>query len=445
MKKVFFIFSIVLCTFAAQAQRNGEIEIIDIDPVTGDSVYHAPSSVVVLYDTRPIFPRRNPAMPVGNPPTDLFLRMERQFQDPRAPRFILINRKGTAALGIGGYVKGSISVDFRGMADSKDFITYTIPTPNNPAQNGQFQMDASTSRLFLSLVGNNRIMGNYTVYLESNFRGGNGNYTLQLRQAFIDMRSVKAGLAWSTFTDVAACPPTIDFQGPCGLVSARNVMLQYHPSLGKHWSMAVAVEAPSATMTTRSQQSEYITQRMPDIPLYLQYGWDETNSHVRVSGILRGLSYRNLLAEKNKMKLGWGVQLSGVANISHWLTIYGDAVYGNGIEEYINDLGGYGFDLVPAASAGSLTAPAVWGATGGVQVNISPRMFASASYSQCRMYDGELNAQTYRYAQYVVGNLFYNITKDCQIGIEYLYGRRVDRDDTSGHANRLNAAIQYNF
>ena len=158
-----------------------------------------------------------------------------------------------------------------------------------------------------------------------------------------------------------------------------------------------------------------------------------------------GTPQSNLLTEKNKMKLGWGVQLSGVVNISHWLTIYGDAVYGNGIEEYINDLGGYGFDLVPAASAGSLTAPAVWGATGGVQVNISPRMFASVSYSQCRMYDGELNAQTYRYAQYVVGNLFYNITKDCQIGIEYLYGRRVDRDDSRGHANRLNAAIQYNF
>ena len=36
------------------------------------------------------------------------------FQAPRAPRFLLIDRKGRAALGIGGYVKATASYDFDG-------------------------------------------------------------------------------------------------------------------------------------------------------------------------------------------------------------------------------------------------------------------------------------------------------------------------------------------
>lgn len=444
MKKVILFFTFVACLPAVQAQQADEVEIIDIDE--GDSLYHEESSVVLLYDARPIFPRRNPtAIPVGSSLTDMFLRIERQFQDPRAPRFILINRKSTMALGIGGYVKGTLSVDFKGMADNRDFVTYAIPTPGNPAQNGQLQMDATTSRIFLSLVGNNRIMGDFTVYVESDFRGGGDGAFMRLRQAYVDMRDVKAGLAWSTFTDVVAGPPTIDNEGPCGTASARNVMIQYHPHIGKHWSMAIAVEAPSVTMTTSPHQNDAISQRVPDIPMYIQYAWDETNSHVRLSGILRGLSYRDLVASKNRMELGWGVQLSGVTNITRRWIVYYDAVYGKGIEEYINDLGGNGFDLVSSGAPGQMTAPAVWAAMGGVQFNITSRLFASATYSQCRMYDGVLSPGTYSYAQYAVGNLFYNLTKDCQIGVEYLYGRRVDRDNTAGHANRINLAIQYNF
>lgn len=94
------------------------------------------------------------------------------FQDPRAPRFLLIDRKGRAALGIGGYVKATASYDFDGALPNRDFVTYDIPVPRNPAERNQYQMDASTTRLFLKLVGANSVLGKYTVYVESDFRGG---------------------------------------------------------------------------------------------------------------------------------------------------------------------------------------------------------------------------------------------------------------------------------
>ena len=107
------------------------------------------------------------------------------FQDPQAPRFILLDRKNRVAFGIGGYIKTTISYDFAGIADDVDFITYDIPVPRG-TDKSQFQMDASTSRIFFKLVGNNPVMKKFTAYIETDFRGG--NYALHLRQAYLSFR-----------------------------------------------------------------------------------------------------------------------------------------------------------------------------------------------------------------------------------------------------------------
>ena len=402
-----------------------------------DTVCHEPARVVLLVGNKAV---KDEIMKMFYDTRSL------HFQDPRAPRFLFIDQKGRAALGIGGYVKGTMSYDFNGISDSKDFIPFDIPAPSNPAERSQFQMDASTTRIFLKLVGNNNLMGKYMAYIETDFRGGNSN-SLRLRQAYIKMRHVQAGLAWSTFVDAVAGPPTIDYQGPNGEVSVRNVMLQYFGNIGSRWSYAVAAEAPSVSYTTVNAKSSYIKQRMPDIPLYLQYGWNENNNHIRVSGLFRGLSYRNLVTHKNLMKLGWAVQLTGLANITPKLLFYYEGVYGRGYGEYVDDLSGNGVDLIPdARREGDMKAPESWGVVGGLQYNFTPSLFISASYSQCRLYGAEtLGPQGYKYGQSFVGNIFYNLTKDCQIGAEYLFGRRVNQNEQKGSANRLNAMIQYNF
>jgi hypothetical protein len=60
------------------------------------------------------------------------------FQDPRAPRFLFLDRRGRVALGIGGYMKGTLSVDMGGIANNLDFVTADIPTPNRPDMRSQF-------------------------------------------------------------------------------------------------------------------------------------------------------------------------------------------------------------------------------------------------------------------------------------------------------------------
>ena len=46
----------------------------------------------------------------------------RHFQDPRAPRFLFVDRTGKVALGIGGYVKGTMSADKIGRASCRERV-----------------------------------------------------------------------------------------------------------------------------------------------------------------------------------------------------------------------------------------------------------------------------------------------------------------------------------
>ena len=54
-------------------------------------------------------------------------------------------------------------------------------------------------------------------------------------------------------------------------------------------------------------------------------------------------------------------------------------------------------------------------------------------------------ADLYNLAHYVSTNVFYNITDSFQAGLSYMYGSRKNLDGQLGHANRIQALVQYNF
>ena len=376
---------------------------------------------------------------------DLFKESESPyFQDPRAPRFIMVDRKNRVAFGIGGYVKATTSYDFAGIANDIDFVTYDIPVPKGDFNKSQLLMDASTSRLFFKLVGQNKYLKKFSAYIETDFRGN--NYSLRLRQAYVSFRGMIMGQTWSTFVDLAAIPPTIDFEGPTASVAARNVQFRYTLPFRNKWEFALAIENPSYTATL-NDFVQIAKQRCPDIPMYLQYKW-QNGSHLRVSGILRGMRYNDLLAMKGRTAFGWGVQMSGLANMSSKFTMYYQGVYGKGISRYINDLGGNNLDLAISENGGKLKPIPTAGAVVGLQYNILNNLFASVNYSYLRVFDnGDLlySPSMYKQGQYVAANMFMTLANDWQFGVEYLWGARKNQDDLKSIANRVQVMAQYNF
>lgn len=375
---------------------------------------------------------------------EMFNQTNTAFQDPGAPRFLFLDKKGTVALGIGGYMKASAMYDFDGSVDNNDFITNMIPVPMDPAQHSRFGATAANSTIFLKLVTRSTPLGRVVVYLQTNFTGDNGNYGMALKQAWARVGHVTMGKARTTFADAPAMAPTIDDQGPSGQVGGKNMLVQYLSPSYKGFQWAISAELPHADYT-EGRRTQAIAQRMPDVPAYIQYSWNKEQSHIRFSAIYRGLSYRDLATDENKIANGWGVQASAVSNIAGGLVFFGHYTYGRGIAWYINDLSGEGYDLIPDAE-GRLKAGKCAGWTAGLQYNFSSKFFISSSYSRARLYGAsELGPDTYKYGQYIAANAFYNPWEDLQVGVEYLHGTRNDYSRAHGHANRLELMLQYNF
>ena len=377
--------------------------------------------------------------------TVLYDTNDLHFHDPGVPRFLFVDREGNTALGIGGYVEGVFSADFHGAIDDPAFITHSIPVPSSPTLRNRFGADVSRSTIFLKLVRNTGI-GVLNAYVQTNFEGDNGGYGLKLKQAYVSLGDVMAGLARSTFVDAAAGAPTIDYQGPSGEVGGENVLLRYRHEFASDWAVAVGVEMPEATYTTVAGESEKINQRVPDIPAYIQYGWHGGASHIRLSAIFRELSYRDVLDGSNCFATGYGVQLSGVSDFYDIVGLYYQATCGKGLGRYVNDLSGFGYDLIPSATAGKMKAPASFSFAAGLRFNLRDNFFVSGSYSLSRLYDQEvMPADTYRRGNYFVVNAFYTPISDLQIGVEYLHGSRRDMNGESDSANRLQAMVKYSF
>lgn len=373
----------------------------------------------------------------------MYSRENLAFEDPAAPRFLFLDKKGEVALGIGGYLKAVGEYDVDGAVDNNDFYTNMIPVPLNPAQRQRFGATAAHSTIFLKMVTRPTKVGRVIVYMQTNFTGP--SYGLRLKQAYVTVGHVTLGKARSTFADAPAMAPTVDDQGPSGQVTAKNMLVQYMSPSWNGFSFAASAELPDVSFT-EGTQSASISQRFPDIPAYIQYAWDKGSSHIRLSGIMRQLSYRNLATQSNHFVTGYGVQISAITFFTPDFNFFGHYTYGKGIASYVNDLADLGYDLIPSSAAGALKAPGVAGWTAGLQYNFTPKLFATASYSRAQLYDtAGMSADTYRYAQYIAANVFYNLWGDLRVGAEYLHGTRKNVSGISGKANRFEAMLQYSF
>lgn len=387
-----------------------------------------------------------------------YSREDLDFNDPDAPRFLLLDREGKVAFGIGGSLYAVGSYDFMGAIDSYKFTTYDIAVPNSPDLRQRFGADARYSSLTAKLVGKAGKLGNFSVYFQAKFQGDDGAYGFKLKQAYATLGHVTAGLANSTFVDGSVQAPTIDPQGASGQVTEKNMLFRYTTSSYRGLKGAISIEVPSVSITAGKMMrpgetdpqaaAKKIAQRVPDIPAYVQYGW--SGGHVRATAMLRNLVYRDLAVDNwqgaNKFVTGWGVKLSAIGQCGSYLKPFGHISYGKGISSYVNDLSGNGYDLVPDGDTGRLKAAESMTWTFGTYVYITPKLFLTGSFSRAQVFGcRDMGGDSFRYATYGCANAFYNVDDNLRFGAEYLHGMRKNYDGQTGTANRINVLLQYSF
>lgn len=154
------------------------------------------------------------------------------------PSFAIEGKNKKFYIGIGGVAKATVSYDWGDPIDNGfDFTTSSIPMQPRKGDGGLVQFSAATSGLYVNFVALPGDKNQIGFYFDFNLTGG--GYGFDLQYAYIKYRGITAGYDYSLFSDMAAAPPSIDNEGPCGFTAIPNGVLDYRYSFNKRWSMGV--------------------------------------------------------------------------------------------------------------------------------------------------------------------------------------------------------------
>ncbi|MCM1163227.1 MAG: hypothetical protein NC339_03125 [Muribaculaceae bacterium] len=393
----------------------------------------------------------------GEPSMESQRRLIEQFyinqfentRQPDAPYFLFMSRDANLAMGIGGNVKLRTYFDPGNSLPGSSFAPYDIPMTRDELNRNHWAWTPDGTALYFRVIGHSSKVGTYQVYIKAKFNGGTSN-NFKLNKAYATLNDWTVGYATSTFSDGAAEPPTVDATGTTLSMDYTTMLVRYLHSFGKTgFSVAASIEDPSMSFETvylsdGSASAKPRVQSVPDILAMAQYQW-APGQHVRISGIVRWLPYRNLVNNTNHSLHGWGFQLSTVLNPLRPLTLYGTLNFGR---SYTNNTGNFllsAYDLVGVSGHdGRMSTIPSWSYLIGATYHFSHKLFTTVSFGQARVTDSKLS-DPYKYGLYGAANIFYNLTPRIQFGGEVSVGKRQEFSGAHAYARRLSAMAQFTF
>ena len=367
----------------------------------------------------------------------------------------------TAAMKIGGYVNLSMVNSFDPMLIRDRFIVGSIPPDDEfvPGAVEGTSVSADQTRINLEYREQTNF-GEVRAFVEGDFRGNDDNF--RLRHAFGQYHSVLAGKTWTTLMDMTSRPEEVDIEGMNGQVLLRHPQIRWMPRFGETISLKIALEDPRTDINNGSSERGFAdivasVDRIPDGPLG---GWN-----YRVGVVLRALKATGLKSEdqtavpSQDSTTGWGITTGG-----RYQTTWGrgqdfflwQLTYGKGIGHYINDLSTIGggdavFDpegrlrALPVL-AGYVSYQHIWPMTwkfienwpGVMRTNVN---FSWVDINNFDFQDGRDYGRTFRAS----ANLIYSPTTNVTMGLEFLWGQRINKNKSKGTATQLQFSARYNF
>lgn len=398
---------------------------------------------------------------------------QKAYTDKGDPHFMIEDKRGNFKFGIGGQIHFTMFFDYLGSVEGAEFITSKIPSTTDFAP--QFGLSACASKINFRAsgkVGGKTLFGFFEMGVTA---AGNA---INLRHAYVSYGGLTVGHTWSTFMDLAAGARTVDLEGPNTQISKRHPLIAYKFPIGKKWSMSFAAELPSLSYVFSTKKVGKDYQSMPDFVIQAKYKGDK--GHIQLGAILRDLVYcyedptdtlsDGTMAWKSDHNFAWGLAVSGSVLISKKCIFSGQAVVGQGITSYVQDLDASNmemvfmyntktgdYDLKPLPAVGSYLS---------FQVLWTPRLNSSFIYGVVGVipqkdvrYEKTIPLKDVLYEQtneylmathYAAANLFFDINQDLSIGGELIFGLATYKNYElntlkNGMANRINFMINYAF
>jgi hypothetical protein len=284
-----------------------------------------------------------------------------------------------------------------------------------------------------------------------------GKIAFHLQKAYGQWGQFLFGQTESLFMDIGVFPNVVDYWGPSGMMFLRDPQMRWTPYDNDGVKLAVALEVPGAAVDTGKlndlipELSTREKPKYPDITGQLRGGGDW--GHVQLAGVVRWISYDSPLqigGVPADTIFGWGVNLTGALKTFGKDQLLGQAAYGEGIAAYSNDCC---FDLGPEFTVVTPTVLAVravalplfnwlvyydhwwsdqWSSSIGV------------SHNDQRNSNGQFPFEQHA-GSYASVNLMYYPAQNVKLGVEGLWGERVNLDGGKANDERVQFTAQYKF
>lgn len=389
-----------------------------------------------------------------------------EAQSVPVPRFVVKSRNNSFIMAIGGVVNPIIGYDIGNNLYSCDgaginFVTAAIPVPARPAHKGDFFINGINGNVDLQITGLAGTPNEISAYVKV---GTNGiNTQVALKRAYITWKHFQMGRQQTLAQDADACqPPTIDPQGPSGMIATTVHEIAYKSPDYDGFRWAAALDMPTYYSSNGiyygkdypiydgHQVDISAEQYIPDIPAWAEYTFSPDN-RIRLTGILRNFHYRDRVESKTRYTPGFGLILSGNLRPVKPLLLYYQFAYGKGIGAYIQDLAGIPCSYTPDSKhPGKMKGTEMAGLTVGATYEYSDRLQFNAMFSESRVwnvmeYATRQDNANYKYGLYGAVNAFYKITPYLTWGVEYLWGHRQTWTEGGAHDSRIQTQLAFHF
>jgi hypothetical protein len=322
-------------------------------------------------------------------------------------------------------------------------------------EDGEWFASVRQSRLGVKTNTETALGNLYTIFEFELFGTGvdAGQTTFRLRHAYGELGQWGAGQTWSPFMDIDVFPNSVEYWGPNGMVFFRNVQLRWMPIKGDT-RLTLALERPGASadqgdFADRIELAD-ITTNFPYPDLSGEYRMATGFGYIEIAGIVRYMEWTDQVDDGDDLSgdaIGWGVNLS--SNKLGRSTLRLQAVYGEGVQNYMNDApADVGPEITgdPTRSLEGEPLPLL-GLVAFVDTNWNERMSTTIGYSQLDIdtTDGQ-SASAFETGKYALANVMFYPTKNVMFGPEIQWGERENaRDGFTSDDLRVQFTVKYNF
>jgi hypothetical protein len=285
-----------------------------------------------------------------------------------------------------------------------------------------------------------------------------GQTTFRLRHAYGELGQFGAGQTWSPFMDIDVFPNSLEYWGPNGMVFFRNLQFRWMPIRSDRTRLTFAVERPGASADGGVYSDRIELQNIKpkfDMP---DFSWEARMirhwGYVELAGIFRKISWVDLNRSPTQNlsgdAFGWGLNLSSNLKFGKKDTGRFQVVYGDGIENYMNDApvdigvkNNFGNPVTPIKGV----ALPVLGAVSFLDHNWSDRFSTAIGYSMLNIENSDAQKPSdFHQGHYALGNLLYHPVPSATIGAEFQFGRRVNfSDGFNVNDYRLQFSFKYDW